>query len=181
MKLFSEIINWIVHNEPSSPSQEFIDWKNCYVFRNYPIRSRRIICDHSKHVHFFIAINKRLPQQSKYPDRCTAQRVSVCELILHWPRLKSHQLIRRRTSMESINQLIWKYFNFKIDCLMTEKANNTVGRENKTFAPAQSVSLLLRLQADPLRIISLLPQGTNITLTTIAIHSSLSLPENITS
>lgn len=53
---------------------------------------------------------------------------------------------------------------------MTEKANNTLEQENKTLAPAHGPPL--RGKADPLCIISLLPQGTNITLTTIAIHFS---------
>lgn len=48
---------------------------------------------------------------------------------------------------------------------MTTKANNTLELQNKTFAPA---SIVLPLQANPLCIISSLPQGTNITLTTIA-------------
>lgn len=80
---------------------------------------------------------------------------------------------------KSINQLISKYFNFKIDCLMT---NNTLESENKTFAPARRVRSAIVVAANPLCIISFLPQGTNITLTTIAIHPlslSLSLPRKI--
>jgi hypothetical protein len=56
---------------------------------------------------------------------------------------------------------------------MTQKANNTLELENKTFAPAHRVRFAFchDAKANPLCIISFLPQGTNITLTTIAIHS----------
>lgn len=54
--------------------------------------------------------------------------------------------------------------------------NNTLESENKTFAPARRVRSAIVVAANPLCIISFLPQGTNITLTTIAIHPlSLSL------
>lgn len=154
------------------------------------MRSIRIV----KHVwvflSFFIAITSFLAAETEFKGRCGILHTIFCWWMkrrrgnpsvppLASIRITSIDPAKRIQDVQSksINQLISKNFNFKIDCLMT---NNTLESENKTFAPARRVRSAIVVAANPLCIISFLPQGTNITLTTIAIHPlSLSLPRKI--